>query len=70
MNDRGGFPKESGKFALQGVMNHKGDFLNLLKHANYPLKIDVPSETTQHGTDIEIATQYRLSSLYVTETGS
>lgn len=50
MNDRGGFPKESGKFA-----NHKGDFLSLLKHANYPLKIDVPSETTQHGVDIEIA---------------
>ena len=50
MNDRGGFPKEYGKFA-----NHKGDFLSLLKHANYPLKIDVPSETTQHGVDIEIA---------------
>ena len=50
MNDRGGFPKEYGKFA-----NHKGDFLSLLKHANYPLKIVVPSETTQHGVDIEIA---------------
>ena len=36
-------------------MNHKGDFLNLLKHANYPLKIDLPSEATQHGADIEIA---------------
>ena len=35
--------------------NHKGDFLSLLKQANYPLKIDVPSETTQHGVDIEIA---------------
>jgi len=55
MNDRGGFPKEYGKFAMQGVMNHKGDFLNLLKHANYPLKIDLPSETTQHSADIEIA---------------
>lgn len=35
--------------------NHKGDFLSLLKQANYPLTIDVPSETSQHGADIEIA---------------
>ena len=41
--------------ALQEATNHKGDFLDLLKHANYPLKIDLPSETTQHGTDVEIA---------------
>lgn len=45
----------NGALAPQEVVNHKGDFLNLLKHANYPLKIDLPSETTQHGVDIEIA---------------
>ncbi len=38
-----------------GVVSHKGDFLSLLKHANYPLKIDLPSETTKHGGNIEIA---------------
>ena len=41
--------------ALQTVVNHKGDFLNLLRQANYPLKMELPSETTQHATDIEIA---------------
>jgi len=41
--------------ALQTVVNHKGDFLNLLKQANYPLKTALPSETAQHATDIEIA---------------
>ena len=55
MHDKDGFSKDYGKFALHGVMNHKGDFLDLLKHANYPLKIDVPAETSQHGVDIEIA---------------
>ena len=40
---------------LHEGINHKGDFLNLLKHADYPLKIDVPAETTQRGVDIEIA---------------
>ena len=41
--------------ALQESINHKGDFLNLLKQANYPLKVDLPPATTQHGADIEIA---------------
>ena len=41
--------------ALQETINHKGDFLNLLKQANYPLKVDLPPETTQQGADIEIA---------------
>lgn len=40
---------------LQEVANHKGDFLDLLRHANHPLKIDLPSGTTQQGTDVEIA---------------
>ena len=43
------------ELALQEAINHKGDFLNLLKHANYPLKIEVPSETARHGADVEIA---------------
>ena len=43
------------ELAPQGAINHKGDFLNLLKHANYPLKIEVPSETLRHGADVEIA---------------
>lgn len=55
MDDRDGFSKEHRKFALQGGTNHKGDFLDLLKHANYPLKIDLPSGTTHHGADVEIA---------------
>ena len=41
--------------ALQAVVNHKGDFLNLLKQANYPLKVALPSATAQHTADIEIA---------------
>lgn len=41
--------------ALQTVVNHKGDFLNLLKQANYPLKTALPSDTAQHAADIEIA---------------
>lgn len=59
MSDNGNFLNRMGakhrEFALKEVMNHKGDFLNLLKHADYPLKIDLPSEKTQHGVDIEIA---------------
>lgn len=59
MSDNGNFLNrmrtEHEAFALKEVMNHKGDFLNLLKHTNYPLKIDLPSEKTQHGADIEIA---------------
>ena len=41
--------------ALQTVVNHKGDFLNLLKQANYPVKVNLPSDTAQHTADIEIA---------------
>ena len=41
--------------ALQTVVNHKGDFLNLLKQANYPMKVALPSDTAQHTADIEIA---------------
>ncbi|MXY99352.1 proteasome subunit alpha [Candidatus Poribacteria bacterium] len=37
------------------MVNHKGDFLNLLKQANYPLKTALPSDTAQHAADIEIA---------------
>ena len=59
MHDKGDFLNLRGaghqEFALQGAINHKGDFLNLLKHANYPLKIEVPPETVRHGADIEIA---------------
>ena len=54
MSDNGNFLNRM-DVRLQESINHKGDFLNLLKHANYSLKIDVPSETTQHGGDIEIA---------------
>lgn len=43
------------ELALQSAINHEGDFLNLLKHANYPLKIEVPPETAQHGANVEIA---------------
>ena len=43
------------ELVLQSAINHEGDFLNLLKHANYPLKVEVPSETAQHGVDVEIA---------------
>ncbi|MYA71986.1 proteasome subunit alpha [Candidatus Poribacteria bacterium] len=59
MHDKGDFLNLRGaghqELALQGAINHKGDFLNLLKHANYPLKIEVPPETLRHGADIEIA---------------
>lgn len=59
MHDKGDFLNLSGaghqELALQGAINHKGDFLNLLKHANYPLKIEVPPETVRHGADVEIA---------------
>ena len=41
--------------APQNTINHEGDFLNLLKQANYPLKIEVPPETLRHGADVEIA---------------
>ena len=54
MSDNGNFLNRMGT-GLQDGMNHKGDFLNLLKHVNYPLKIDLPSETTQHGANVEIA---------------
>ena len=58
MNGTGNFLSrigiEDGDLA-QEVTNHKGDFLDLLKHANYPLKVDLPSKTTQQGTDVEIA---------------
>ena len=43
------------ELALQEAINHEGDFLNLLRHANYPLKIELPPETTRHGADVEIA---------------
>ncbi len=59
MHDKGDFLKSSGAehqpLALQGAIDNKGDFLNLLKHANYPLKVEVPPETTRHGADVEIA---------------
>ena len=59
MNGSGNFLNQmgtaNGELAPQEVVNHKGDFLNLLKYVNYPLKIDLPSETTQHGANIEIA---------------
>lgn len=59
MNGTGNFLNRTGtgdrELALQEVINHKGDFLNLLRHANYPLKIDLPSETKQHAVDVEIA---------------
>ena len=54
MNYNGDFLNLSGA-ARQGVIDHKGDFLDLLKHVNYPLKVEVPPETTQHGADVEIA---------------
>ena len=58
--DKGDFLNLSGaghqELALQDAINHKGDFLNLLKHANYPSKIEVPPETVvRHGVDVEIA---------------
>ena len=59
MNVKGDFLNRSDAgyedLALQETINHKGDFLNLLKQANYPLKVDLPPETTQQGADIEIA---------------
>ena len=59
MHDKGNFLNRMGveheAFALKEVMNHRGDFLNLLKHANYALKVELPSETAQHGVDVEIA---------------
>ena len=59
MHDKGNFLNRIGveheAFALKEVMNHRGDFLNLLKHANYALKVELPSETAQHGVDVEIA---------------
>lgn len=54
MSDKVDFAKEQVKFALQGGINHRGDFLDLLKHANYPLKIELPSGTGQAGADVEI----------------
>ena len=54
MNYNGDFLNLSGA-ARQGVIDHKGDFLDLLRHVNYPLKVEVPPETTQHGADVEIA---------------
>ncbi|MCY4553309.1 MAG: proteasome subunit alpha [Candidatus Poribacteria bacterium] len=58
--DKGDFLNLSGaghqELALQGAINHEGDFLNLLKHASYPLKIEVPPENVvRHGADVEIA---------------
>ena len=41
--------------ALQTLVNHKGDFLNLLKQVDYPAKTALPSDTSQHAADIEIA---------------
>lgn len=59
MHYNGDFLNPSGiaheKLVPHGPINHKGDFLNLLKHANYPLKIELPQQTGQHGADIEIA---------------
>ena len=57
MHDNGDFLSGAGhqELVLQGAINHKGDFLNLLKHASYPLKIEVPPETARHGADVEIA---------------
>ncbi len=54
MNYNGDFLNLSGA-ARQGAIDHKGDFLDLLRHVNYPLKVEVPPETTQHGADVEIA---------------
>lgn len=54
MHDTDRFSKEHGRFALHAGPNHKGDFLDLLKHANYPLKIEVPAESGSHGTDLQI----------------
>jgi proteasome beta subunit len=39
---------------IKNAINHKGDFLSLLQHANYPLQIGLPSETRHHA-DVEIA---------------
>ena len=59
MHDNGDFLNLSGvghqELAPHRAINHKGDFLNLLKHANYPLKIELPPETARHGADVEIA---------------
>ena len=59
MHDKGDFLNLSGaghqELALHGAINHKGDFLNLLQQANYPLKIELPPETALHGADVEIA---------------
>ena len=59
MNGTGNFLNRTGtgdrELALQEVINHKGDFLNLLRHANYPLKIEVSPETARHAADVEIA---------------
>ncbi len=41
--------------ALYTLVNNRGDFLNLLEQANYPLKMKLTSETAQHDADIEIA---------------
>jgi len=51
LNPNAARPKE---LALQDSGNHKGDFLDLLKHVHYPFKIEVP-ETLEHGTAVEIA---------------
>ncbi len=40
--------------SIKNAINHKGDFLSLLQHANYPLQIGLPAET-QHHADVEIA---------------
>lgn len=59
MHDNGDFLNLSGaehqELALHGAINHKGDFLNLLKQTNYPLKIELPPETARHGAGVEIA---------------
>ncbi len=59
MNGTGNFLNRTGtgdrELALQEVINHKGDFLDLLKYANYPLKIEVSPETARHAADVEIA---------------
>ncbi|MDE0683804.1 MAG: proteasome subunit alpha [Candidatus Poribacteria bacterium] len=43
------------ELAPHGGINHKGDFLDLLRYAKYPLKIELPPETARHGADVEIA---------------
>lgn len=42
---------------MKDRINHKGDFLSLLKHTNYPLKIELPAATQNSAqtSDVEIA---------------